>query len=305
MKYITKQSRKRTYDPISNNNYLIIILLFGALLSLALFRVLPVMYTLRISFTNWNLYDPNSNSQFIGFKNYLDLLSEERFINAMLVTGKILLSSVPMSLVFGIILALIMYEEAKFSLIVRGIVITAMIVAPVVMGTTWKLMYNTGNGIFNIALQYFGFDEIPFLSLQSTALWAIVIANVWQESPFVMVIVLSGLYGVQLEVIEAAKVDGTNYFNRLILIVFPQIKKSIFLALLFRTIDSLKIFDLIWTMTKGGPGKATLNLNVLMYQEAFQEYQFGTSSAIAVINMAIIAFLCCFIIFITEKDTKG
>ena len=299
----TKLNRSPGKATAGNRKY-IASFLSAALLALLVFRIIPAMYTVYMSFTNWNLYDSASAKEFVGLHNYIKLFSDPRFSSALGVTFTTLTACVSLSVVFGSIMAFIMYEEVRFSKIVRGIIISSMIMAPIVIGTTWKLMYNVGNGAVNIVLQFLGMEEIPFLSLQSTALWAIVVANVWQESPLVMVIVLSGLYGISDDILEASKVDGAGYLKRVRHIILPQISKSILLAVLFRTIDSLKIFDLIWSMTKGGPGKATVNLNVMIYQEAFEEFQFGSAAAISTVNLLLILCACLGVIVLMKPGVS-
>jgi len=272
-----------------------------AIAILFIMRIFPIIYTLGISFTDWNLVEAGSAGRIVGIQNYISFFKDPSFAQAFFTTFRMGFYSIVFSMLLGVSIAFLMYQDLRGSRFVRGMVISAMIIAPVVVGTSWRLMFNPGNGLINVFLDFIGIGGQSFLAQQETALGAVVLASVWQDSPYVMIIVLAGLQGVPLELFEAAKIDGAGYWQSMRRIVIPLIKKSLVLALIMRTMDALKVFDLVYAMTKGGPGKATLNLNILMYQTGFEHYKLGKSSAISIVILIFISVVCGIMLSISQK----
>ena len=266
----------------------IFMFLVPAVLALTLLRFAPILYSVGISFTKWNLYDPGSSTMWAGFSNYLSFFSDKQFLGALFVTIKMALWSVLMTMLLGAGLAFLMYHELRFSQIVRGFIISAMIIAPIVVGTSWRLMYNPGNGLINVLLDLIGIGGQPFLAQQETVVGAIVMADIWQQSPYVMIIVLAGLQSLPLEIFEAAHIDGASSAQTLRHVTLPLLRQSLMLALVIRVMDALRIFDIIFAMTKGGPGTASLNINILMYLTGFSYYQIGKAAAMGVFILIIV-----------------
>ena len=276
-----------------------------AILALIVLRIMPVLYSFGISFTGWNLYEPGSSGKFVGLDNYTGFFNDNNFGSAIGVTFKMGILCVLISMLVGTALAFLMYQELKGSQIIRGMIISAMIIAPVVVGTCWRLMYNPGNGLINMLLDLIGIGGQPFLAQQSTAIGAVVAADVWQDSPYVMIIVLAGLQGLPLDIFEAAKIDGASAWQTFRRITLPLIKQSIMLALVVRTMDALKIFDMVYAMTKGGPGTATLNLNILMFLTGFNYYQLGKAAAICMFILILVAIPCGIIVWFFRRNEKA
>lgn len=279
----------------------IIIFLTPAVLALILLRFAPILYSVGISFTEWNLYEPGSSSKWAGFSNYSSFFSDKQFLGAMGVTFKMAFWSVLATMLLGSGLAFLMYQELRFSKIVRGFVISAMIIAPIVVGTAWRLMYNPGNGLINVLLDLVGIGGQPFLARQETVVSAIVIADTWQQSPYVMIIVLAGLQSLPLEIFEAAHIDGASSVQTLRHVTLPLLRQSIMLAFVIRVMDALRVFDIIFSMTKGGPGTASQNINVLMYLTGFSYYQLGKAAAMCVFILIIVTIPCAIIVRMFQR----
>lgn len=283
----------------------ILLFLTPAVLLLLLLRVVPVIYSAFISFTGWNLYEPGSQRQWVGFQNYVSFLTDGQFGQSLKITFEMGFWSVLLSMLVGMALAFLMYQELFGSKIVRGLIISAMIIAPIVVGTCWRLMYNPGNGLIHVLLSLVGIGGQPFLAQQNTVVGAIVAVDVWQQSPYVMIIILAGLQGLSLETLEAAKIDGASAMQTFFKVTLPLLKQSIMLALIIRVMDALRIFDLIFAMTKGGPGTASLNINLLMYLTGFDYYQIGKATAMCIFILVLVTIPCAFIFrLFQEKKSK-
>lgn len=294
--------QRRNDSAIKKDRKPILLFLTPAVLTLILLRFLPAIHSLAISFTNWNLYEPNSRHQWVGFRNYQSFLSDPQFGNSLNITFVMGFWSVLLTMLIGTALAFLMYRELCGHRIVQGFIISAMIIAPIVVGTCWRLMYNPGNGLINLLLAFFGMEGQPFLAQQNTVTGAIIAADVWQQSPYVMIIILAGLQGLPLETFEAAKIDGANSVQTLFRITLPLLKQSIMLALVIRIMDALRIFDIIFAMTKGGPGTASLNINLLMYLTGFNYYQLGKAAAMCIFILVLVTVPCAVIIRLFSRD---
>jgi len=287
------QIRDRTY---------IILLMAPALLYTFIFRLVPIAYGFWVSMTDWNLFFPDSRHTFVGLQNYITFFTTPDQIQSIIITLRIGLLSTFITLLVGTGLAFLVNQELRGSSVVRGMVITAMIMAPIVVGTAWRLMYNPTTGLINYIIERFGGQSIPFLSQVSTALISVTIADAWQQSPFVMIIVLAGLQSLPQEIFEAAAIDGASRFQTLTSITLPMIRRSFMLAILLRIMDSMRSFDLIYTMTQGGPARVTRNINILMFEVAWERYQVGRASAIAIIILLMVMIPCIAIVLSFSRN---
>jgi multiple sugar transport system permease protein len=177
-----------------------------------------------------------------------------------------------------------------------------MILAPIVVGTAWRIMYNTNYGIINYFLEILKIGGRPFLSDTSLVIPALVLTDVWQWSPLVMIIVLAALQGLPEEVYEAGKVDGASTWQVFWHITLPLLKPSLTLALLIRLMDSFRTFDIIYAMTAGGPGTSSQNLNILMYNTGFEYFQVSKTAALAIISLIMIIIASLSIIKVLRKE---
>jgi len=294
-------SRERRQFRFKDKHYSIIFLA-PAMIALLGCTLYPMIYSLWISLTGWNLKRPETRGVFVGFRNYLDVLIGKEFWDALSVTFRFSILSVVCSLIIGTLVALLMYQGLRGNAIVRSFIISAMILAPIVVGTAWRMMYNPTGGIINYFLELIGIGAKPFLSEKATVIPALVATDVWQWSPLVMIIVLAALQGLPLEVFESSKIDGANSINTLIHITIPMIKPSILLATLIRTMDSFRTFDTIFAMTKGGPGTASQNLNIIMYNTGFESFRIGRASAMSLLSLVLITVTCTIILRLFQRN---
>lgn len=278
------------------------IFLTPAIVILILFTVYPLIYSLTISFYGWNLTRPESVERFVGFTNYINILKSSDFWNSLLVTIKFTVFSTTAAMVTGTALAFLLFQRLLGTHIVRTFAIAAMILAPIVVGTAWRIMYNTNYGIINYFLNVLRIGGRPFLSDTVLVIPALVLTDVWQWSPLVMIIVLAALQGLPEEVYEAGKVDGASTWQVFWHITLPLLKPSLTLALLIRLMDSFRTFDIIYAMTAGGPGTSSQNLNILMYNTGFEYFQVSKTAALAIISLILIIVTSLGVMKVLRKE---
>jgi len=249
--------------------------------------LIPIIYTLVISFFSWNLLRPDLGIKFVGFKNYLQALKDPFTWETIGRTFYFVIISVLLELIFGFSLALSLNTEFKGWKIVQSIILIPFMIAPVVVGFAWKFIVNNDYGPlphFLINLGLTSITENPLLANPTTAMFMIIMADVWEYTPFVTLVLLAGLKALPQEPYEAAYVDGASAIQRFFYITLPLLRPSIMVAVVIRTLTSLRVFDTIFIMTGGGPGSATETLSFYGYRLAFQSYQMGYSSTINLIS---------------------
>ncbi|CAA7600910.1 Binding-protein-dependent transport system inner membrane component [Acididesulfobacillus acetoxydans] len=295
------EQRYRRILRIKDKHY-VALFLAPAIAALILLTIYPMLYSLKISFFNWNLTVPGSQNQFVGLQNYAEILKHGEFWHSLWITICFTFFSVLFCMVIGTSLAFLMFQNLKGASIVRTFVISAMVIAPIIVGTAWRLMYNPGWGLINYFLSVAGIGGRPFLAQASTVLPALIVVDVWEWSPLVMVIVLAGLQGLSPEVYESARVDGASRWQTFIHITLPLLKPALLLSLLIRTMDAFRTFDTIYAMTGGGPGRSSENLNILMYNTAFEYFQVSKAASMALLSLIVITVICTLIFRVFRRN---
>ena len=249
------------------------------------FVVLPVVGTFWLSLLREVTYLP---SQFVGLSNFARLLKDPQFWQSLRFTAAFTSVCVPLEIGLGLVFALILNERLPARSLLRAAVLVPWAVPTIVSARTWELIYNYSYGLANYIVMAFnpGSQPINWLGSPLSAFAALVIADVWKTTPFVAIILLAGLQTIPEEVYEHAKVDGADLFQRFFKITLPLLKPALAVALIFRTIDTVRIMDLIYVVTNGGPGGSTTSLSLLGYKY-FNEGDFGYGSAVAVVVFAV------------------
>lgn len=235
-----------------------ILFMAPTVIALLLTTVFPLVYSIVISLFNWNLVKPDTKWQFVGLRNYINILKNPEYISALKVTVIYVIVVVAVEVVLGVLLALLAFQKVFGTRILRTVVISAMVISPVIVGTAWRLMYNPGYGLINYFLDRIGIGGYGFLADAKTVVPAIMVADVWEWTPLVFLICLSGLQSVSQDALEAASIDGANAVQRFFYVTLPALRPSIVLAILMRTMDAFKRYDLIYAMTAGGPRPARM-----------------------------------------------
>lgn len=255
-----------------------------ALLCILLIAIYPVFRTFSLSLTDMKMQFPNM-AKYIGLDNYISLLQNDRFWSATYNTLFFTVVSVALELVIGFVMALIMNMPFKGRGLVRAAVLVPWAVPTTISATMWKFMYHDQFGVINDILFRMGFiDQYQsWLGSTSSALWCAIIADVWKTAPFMGLLLLAGLQTIPAELYEAATVDGASKVKQFFRVTLPLVMPTMLVALIFRTLDAFRVFDLIFVLTGGGPGNSTETLSMYAYTTLFRNLNFGMGSAIAVL----------------------
>ena len=262
-----------------------LIFIFPLFFFVTIFLFLPVLGTFWVSLWHDVSFLPG---RFVGLFNYLRLFKDNQFWQSTIFTLLFSLTSVALELALGVIIALVVNERLRFRGLVRGIALLPWAIPSVIGARIWQLIYKYDYGVLNYTLQKLFGVSVNWLGTGTGAFLSLVMADVWRTTPFVAVIFLAGLQTVPEELYQQAKIDGTNFLQRFFKITVPMIKPIFVVALLFRTIDALRVFDVIYIITGGGPAGSTDSISLYSYKY-FALSDFGYGSAISV-SLFIIAF---------------
>ena len=263
-------------------------LFLAAPLALFLIWVIgPMVYSFYLSMTNWDGVSP---PDFIGLRNYVRLFDDPIFWTALLNNAKWVISFITAPVVIGLALAMVLNRDIPGARVIKSAFYSPYIIAPVVIGLIWGWMYQPANGLFNSALRAVGVAKTPgWISDPALATWCIIAAAIWRQVGYVMTLYLAGLKGVDPSLIDASKVDGCNGWQAFRNVIFPLLSPITVVVVVISIIDSLRSFDLVFVMTRGGPANSSSVLANFMYIEAFNNYKMGYGAAIAVILFLITA----------------
>jgi multiple sugar transport system permease protein len=261
-----------------------------AIVFIALLMVFPILYTLYLSFTNWNLTSGMEPS-FVGLSSYLRVFSEPRFLQALGRTFTFTLFAVAIEVVLGVAIALILNRAFVGKSVAKLLLLLPLVATPVAVGIVFNLFYDPTIGLLNFALNSLGLPQGRWVSSENTVIASLVLVDVWQWTPMITLIVLAGLAGLSEEPVEAARVDGASEWQILRYVTIPMVMPVILTAMILRLIDALKTFDIIFAMTGGGPGYASETLNIMGFKYSFEYFRMGQSSVILV-ALFLVVLLC-------------
>ena len=257
---------------------------------LVIWRILPLLYTVWLSLTSWNV-GRGAPPEFTGLGNYARLLGDARFLSALKVSATFMLGATALELVLGVALALLVNRGFRGQTFVHGILLVPMITSPVAVGTIWYILYNGKIGPLTYFVERMGMGTQDWLGATAIALPAIIVADVWEWTPFVFLLVLSGLQGIPDTVLEAARIDGASAWKVFRFVTLPLLRGVIVAAGILRAMDAFKVFDTIFIMTGGGPGRSTESASLLVYRTAFTHFEFGYAAAMVIVVLALTASL--------------
>lgn len=258
-----------------------------ALLFVFALMVFPILYTVWTSLTGWDLGTGHPPT-FIGPDNYEKLLGDERFRGAIGRTLYFTVIAVSVEVVLGVAIAFILHREFRGRRFVTSILLLPMMATPVAIAMVWLLMYEPTAGIVNFVLRSLDLPTPLWIAGADSVIPALALVDIWEWTPMVVLITLAGLASLPSDPFEAAAIDGASTLQTIRLITLPLLVPTIVVATLLRLIDALKTFDIIYTMTGGGPGFSSETLNVFSYQQAFQYFSFGYASSVLVVFFAIV-----------------
>jgi multiple sugar transport system permease protein len=261
-----------------------------AIIFVALLMIFPVVYTLFLSFTNWNLTSGMPLS-FNGINSYLRVLTEPRFLDAVGRTFAFTFFAVVIEGLLGVAIALILNRAFAGKSIAKLLLLLPLVATPVAVGIVFNLFYDPTIGLANFVLKSLGLPQGLWISSAGSVIPSLILVDVWQWTPMITLIVLAGLAGLSEEPVEAARVDGASEWQILRYVTLPMVMPVILTAMILRLIDALKTFDIIFAMTGGGPGYASETLNIMAFKYSFEYFRMGQASVI-LIALFLIVFLC-------------
>jgi multiple sugar transport system permease protein len=249
-------------------------------------NIFPLIWTIRLSMTNFRTNRPNNEVEFIWFENYQKILTDEDTWTSLQATAHFLIWTILLQVLIGFTLAYLINKKFRGNDLWTTLIVLPMMLSPAVVGNFWTFLYQPQIGLFNYFVQFLtGTDPASFSMIGEVALapWAIVIVDTWMWTPFVMLICLAGLRSIPSSIYEAAECDRASKWRQFWTITIPMALPFLMLAVLFRGIENFKMFDLVVQLTGGGPGSTTLLTSIDLKREAFEKWRTGYASAYAVI----------------------
>jgi len=260
-----------------------------SLVFLVLLTVYPLAYTFYLSLHEYGR-KTSFQAVFVGLENFIEALNDDLYRIAFINTIIFVAGATSLEMILGLALALLLSSNIRAKKYLVGIVLVPMMLPTVVISSFWRIMYHTELGVINAILSSIGVGPVNWLGDPSTAMLSLILVDVWQYTPFSFIIFYAAINSIPVHLIESAKVDGASPYQVFRHVILPSIKKYVFIVAMLRIIDTFRIFDKVFALTGGGPGNSTETLSFVIYKEAFRYYNFGYSSAEAVI-MLLAVFL--------------
>ena len=267
-------------------NRFIILMLMPATILLVGLTLFPFIVSLVLSFTDYSLLRPGQ-TKFIFLDNYIELMKTDEFWIALRVTVVFTVLAVFIQVVLGVVFATLLHNENTNVSLLRTLYLLPLAITPIAATFTFRLMFNPSLGVLNYFMKILGFEPQAWLASPNTAMLSLILVDTWQWTPFILLICLGGLASLPSEPFEAAKVDGASSWQIFTKITVPMLYPFIGLALLFRSIDAFKTFDIIYVLTSGGPGILTRTLNLYAFKHGIEYLSMGYAGSIAIVMLII------------------
>jgi multiple sugar transport system permease protein len=267
-----------------------LLLISPAVIVLLAINLFPIAYAVYISFHHWTLARPQP-PRFAGWFNYEEALTDDRFINAIWVSLSFVTLAVAVEFILGFLLAFVFHARLRGLATLRKISMLPVMVMPLVVGLVWFYMFNENFGVVNWVVTLFGSPRLPFLTHDTLALWSLAIADVWQWTPFVMLVLFAALQSLPEYVYEAARMDGLSGWQILWRITLPLLMPAIWVVLILRIVDAFRMVELVFMMTKGGPAGYTEVLPWYLYTTGFLSLDLGYAAAMAVLMLILVTIV--------------
>jgi multiple sugar transport system permease protein len=276
--------------------------LLPALSVLGLVALYPILALFRLSFRERIL--PFGIDVFVGLNNYATLFQTPRFWNSLAVTAYFALVSVTLEVLLGLGIALLLARSFRGVGWIRALILLPWAIPTVVTAKLWDWMYHPDLGVLNFLLAKGGLPAVHWLATPATAIHAAILADVWKMTPFAVILLLAGLAMIPGDLYRAASLDGATRWHMFRHITLPLLRPMLLVVVLFRVIDALRVFDLPYVLTGGGPADATETLSIYAYKMLFQTFQFGYGSAIGVVMFLLVALASIFQLWIGRNDFR-
>lgn len=272
------------------------LLVAPALLVLGVTVLYPIGFNLYASFHEWNLIDSDLPTRFTGLGTYQGVIFDPRFLHALWVTLLMTAIAVAFEFCVGLSLALVVNEDIWARRLIRTLLVAPIMATPLVVALIFRLMWHGEFGVINHYLGYIGLGPYVWLSEPGTAFFAILVTEAWHNTSFVFLVLLGALQMLPREPFEAAIVEGATYWQRLRYVTLPLLKPAILVAVLFRIVFVLRMFDEVWVLTRGGPYGSTETISIMLFKSAFESFEVSRSGAISVILLVLTALLALVLI---------
>jgi len=273
-----------------------LLFLAPALIFLILTNIYPLLYSLRLSFFNWNMTIPLSKPRYVGLENYLALPNDPILVTSLERTLVFVISAVAIEFILGLGLALLVTSNAKAMGVIRTGFLAPMMMTPVVAGVLWRTIYHPQYGVTNWLFWLVGLPSQAWLGDPNQALPAVIAVEIWQQLPVATFILAAGIQSLPADLYKAAAVDGSSRWQAFRYITLPLLKPVIIVLLLLRIMDAFKIFDIVYMLTYGGPGHQTEVLSMYIYKTGLKFFQVGQAAAMSWVFLIFIFLISLYFI---------
>lgn len=256
----------------------------------------PILYNAYISAFDWNILDTDAPERLVGLGNYRDILADPSFLHSLWVTASFTVLAVGIEFVLGLSLALLVAEDIHARRFVRTLLVAPVMATPLVVGLIFKVLWHSEFGVVNYFLSLLGIAPVHWLSNPGTAYAALLVTEIWHNTGFIFLVLLGALQMLPAEPFEAAKVDGASVGQRFRYVTLPLLRPAILVALLFRVVFTLRLFDEVWALTRGGPQSATETISILIYRAAFEQFRVSYAAALSILLLVLTAALALILI---------
>jgi len=277
-----------------------------AVLVMAVACLYPVLTAGKLAFYDWSLGTPWESARWVGLRMFHELLHDPAVLHSLVTTLLFSAIVVICEMALGIALALLLERPVRGMAMFRTFFILPMMVAPIVVGLTWRYLFDSQYGMINQLLQFVGLSSQAWLADPQLAFIAIIVADIWQWTPFVLIMIMAGLQNIDGSVMEAARIDGASPLQAIVKVKLPMLMPIITVTLLMRVIDAFRVLEVIYMMTFGGPGDSTEILSLHIYKTAFVGQKLGYASSVSVLLLAVVLVLslCALMISNPLKGAK-
>jgi multiple sugar transport system permease protein len=253
--------------------------------------LVPLLSALQLGFYDWSLGTPWGEAKWVGTDAFVAAFKDAAVWRSLVTTLIFAAVCVVAEMLLGIALALALEGDVRGMAFFRTLFILPMMIAPIAVGLTWRYLFDAQFGLLNAIIGVLGMAPVGWLAQENTAFIAIVIADIWQWTPFVFIMMIAGLANVDSSVLEAARIDGATWWQATRRVKLPMIMHVIAITLLMRLIDAFRVLEVIYILTFGGPGDSTEILSLHIYKTAFVGQRLGSAAAISVLLLVVVALL--------------
>ena len=268
-----------------------ILFVLPATLTLLAITIFPLLYELRLAFMSWELA-MSRIPKFVGLQNFVKILTEDaRFWSSLRVTGTLMTVGVAIQLILGTGIALLLDRLQRWRSFMVSLFLIPVMIAPVVAGFQFRMIYHNQFGPLNYIIELLTFDHwhgLAWIADPKVALFAVMMTDVWQWTPFLMLIVLAGLQTIPQDIYDAAEIDGASSWQSFWHVTVPLISSVVVVGILIRVMDMFKLFDIIYLVTGGGPGDVTETISFYSYIKGFKSFSLGYTAAMAFLQLIVI-----------------